>query len=93
MDEETLTAAQQEEEVQSDGTTTDADSTETTEVDETSDLETLILAEVPDAYDSLTPVLASAGTFLVAGVLIAFLFWTIGYAVHSSYRLLDDSSK
>lgn len=58
-----------------------------------SDLETLVLAEVPDAYESLTPLLTGAGVFFGGGLLLAILAWVIGYALHSSFRILDMSSK
>lgn len=88
MDENALTGAE------SDFSDMDGqDETTSSEEVQSSDLETLVLAEVPGAYDSLTPLLAGAGMFFGAGILLAFTVWVIGYAVHSSYRILDLSGK
>lgn len=94
MDETSLIAGDMSEESQNSDTSEPADGQEVVDVaTESDDLETLILQEIPDAYDSLAPVLGSCSAFLAGGVIIAFLFWTIGYAVNSSYKLLDDSTK
>lgn len=55
-----------------------------------SDLETLVLQQVPDAYDSIPSIMATGGEFFAGGVLIAFIVWTIGFTINSVFRLLDE---
>lgn len=51
-------------------------------------MEELIAKYVPDYIDQLNDLLPQLAQFFGGGVLIAFLFWIIGFTVYSVYGWL-----
>ena len=52
------------------------------------DMEELVTSVAPDALEWLGGFVPSLGGFFAAGVVVAFIFWTIGYTVGSVYTWL-----
>lgn len=56
-------------------------------------METLLADIIPNFYDELSSLLASFAEFFAGGVVIAFIFWTIGFAVGEVFKLLDSATR
>lgn len=51
-------------------------------------MEQLIQEVAPNAYEWLGDFVPSLGAFFAAGVVMAFVFWTVGYTVSSVFTWL-----
>lgn len=56
-------------------------------------MEGLLIEIIPDLYDEIGALLSTLGEFFAGGVVIAFIFWTIGFAVGEVFKLLDSSTR
>lgn len=56
-------------------------------------MEDLILEIVPELYDEIASLLTSLGEFFAGGVVITFIFWTVGFTIGEVFKVLDTSTR
>lgn len=52
-------------------------------------MESLFLEIVPDLYDRIGDFITAAFSFFAGGILLAILFWTIGFAIGELFGLVS----
>ena len=56
-------------------------------------MDSIISYVLPDYVSNLTEIVGIASPYLAGGVLVAFIGWSIGYAVYTAFHWLNSWSR